>query len=125
MKNLGQVYNNVGIESDVMSASGHRLIQLMLDKCMQHIELSKTYILSHDIPKKAQSLAKAQDITDYLRLCLNHEDEKARKLSELLEALYVYLQKNLVQANIKNDISSLNEAKKILSNIKEGWDGIA
>lgn len=125
MKNLGQAYNDVGIESDVMSASGHRLIQLMLDKCLQHIELSKMYILANDIPKKAQSLAKAQDITDYLRLCLNHEDERAKKLSGMLDALYVYLQQNLIQANIKNDVSSLDEAKKILSDIKEGWDGIA
>lgn len=125
MKNLGQAYSDIGIESDVMSASSHRLIQLMLDKCMQHIELSRTHILANDIPRKCQSIAKALDITEYLRLCLNHTDEKTKQLSAMLDSLYGYLQKNLVQANMKNDVQCLDEAKKVLSQVKEGWDGIA
>lgn len=125
MKNLGQAYSDIGIESDVMSASSHRLIQLMLDKCMQHIEVSKTHMLANDITRKRQTLSKAMDIVEYLRMCLNHNDEKAQQLSTLLNSLYTYLQKNLLQATMRNDVQSLEEAKKVLLQIKEGWDGIA
>lgn len=125
MKNFGQAYSEIGIESDVMSASSHRLIQLLLDKCLQHIEVSKTYIMANDISSKSQSISKALAITEYLRLCLNHTDEEVKKLSELLDSLYSYMQKNLVQANMKNDVQCLEEAKKVIREVKEGWDGIA
>jgi flagellar protein FliS len=124
MKKLDEAYSEIGIATDVMSASGHRLIQLMLDKCLQHIEIAKSHILSKDYIRKGQSISKALDIVEYLRVCLNHSDEKAKKLAEMLDALYAYLQKNLVNANIKNDIQLLDDSKKVLANIKEGWDGI-
>lgn len=125
MKTPGAIYSELGLETDVMSASSHRLIQLMLDKCLQNIELSKNYIITNDVPKKCQAISKSLDIVEYLRICLNHQDEKAQELATLLDSLYAYLQKNLVQANLKNDIQSLDEAKKVLLQIKEGWDGIA
>lgn len=124
MKGLNDAYAEVETTTDVMSASGHRLIQLMIDKCLQHIEISRSCMLAGDIQKKCQTIAKALDIVEYLRICLNHNDERTKKLSALLDSLYAYLQKNLVQANVKNDIHYLDEAKKILGTVKEGWDGI-
>ncbi|VVC77092.1 Flagellar protein FliS [Aquicella siphonis] len=124
MKSSNDAYAEIETTTDVMTASSHRLIQLMIDKCLQHIELAKTHLLAGDIQKKCQSIAKALDIVEYLRICLNHNDERSKDLSSLLDALYAYLQKNLVQANIKNDIHCLDEAKKILGTLKEGWDGI-
>lgn len=124
MKGLSEIYNEVETSTDVMGASSHKLIQLMMDKCLQHIEVSKNYIMVKDDYQKNLSIAKALDIVEYLRLCLNHNDPKAEKLASMLDALYAYLQKNLVQANMNNDIAFLDEAKKILSTIKEGWDGI-
>jgi|SRR5579883_702950 flagellar protein FliS len=124
MSNANDAYSEIEISTDVLTASSHRLIQLMFEKCAQHIELSKTYILVNDIPKKLHSISKAMDILEYLRMCLNHQDEKASELSSLLDSLYAYLQKNLVQANANNDIQCLDEAKKILTELKSGWDGI-
>lgn len=124
MKRMNEAYNIIGVETDVMTASNHRLIQLLMDKCLQHIELSKMFIETKDVPSKSQSINKALDIIEYLRVCLNHNDERAKKLSSMLDGLYAYLQKNLLQANMNNDVSFLDEAKKILTTIKEGWDGI-
>lgn len=124
MSNANEAYSEIELSTDVLTASSHRLIQLMFEKCAQHIELSKTFILVNDIPKKCHSISKALDIIEYLRLCLNHQDEKASELSALLDSLYAYLQKNLVQANVNNDIQYLDEAKKILTELKTAWDGI-
>lgn len=125
MINANKAYSDIEISTDVLTASSHRLIQLMLDKCAQHIELTKTYIMVNDISKKAHSISKALDIVEYLRLCLNHDDEKAKELSALLDSLYAYMQENLMQANVTNNIKFLDEAKKVLMEIKSGWDGIS
>lgn len=124
MNRLNQAYSEMELSSDVLSASSYRLIQLMLDKCLHHIELSKSCILSNDIPRKCISISKALDIAEYLRICLNHDDERTKELSRLLDSLYIYLQQNIVQANIHNDVQCLDEAKKILGEIKTGWDAI-
>lgn len=124
MSNSYQSYHDVGVSTEVMSASSHQLIQLMFDKCLSHIDLARNYMLSHDALKKRQSITKALDIVEYLRMCLNHKDEKSQELSSLLDSLYVYMQRNLLKANLSDDMVSLEEARKVLDNIKSGWDGI-
>jgi flagellar protein FliS len=125
MINAKDAYADIELSTDVLSASNHRLIQLLLDKCTSHIESSKKYISNNDIAKKAKAIEKALAILSYLRICLNHDNEQTKKLSELLDSLYAYSQNNLVQANIKNDVKYLNEAHHVMVNIKSGWDGIS
>ncbi len=46
------------------------------------------------------------------------------ELSENLDALYEYIAGILLQANIQDDVALLDEAGKLLSEIKMGWDAI-
>lgn len=124
MNNVSQ-YRDIEIDTEVMTASPHRLIQMLVDKCLQQIQLAKMFILNKDIKQKHQVIAKANAIVDYLRLCLNVEDEKAQALSMQLSTLYTFLEKNLLYATLEHNIDYLDQAYLVLSNIKEGWDGIA
>lgn len=125
MKNSYTEYNDIQIETDVMSGSKHKLIQLLMEKCLQQIALAKIYMDANDLMQKHNAIKKSLDILDYLRICLNFKDPKSHQISSQLDALYAYMEKNLVQANIDNNSSYLDEATKLLSTIKEGWDGIA
>lgn len=118
-------YNDIQVETDVMSASNYRLIQLLMEKCLQHIAAAKIHMDSNDLMQKHTAIKKSLDILDYLRICLNFKEPKAHEISSQLDALYAYLEKNLVQANIDNNVTYLDEATQLLSTIKEGWDGIA
>jgi len=124
MSNANQAYREIEISTEVMTASGHRLIQIMLERCLQNIEFAKSYIQNKEVNSKSQAILKSLDIVEYLRLCLNHTDEKAKELSALLDSLYAYLQNNLRQANMTNDPEYLEKAKAVLVDIKAGWDGI-
>ena len=95
-----------------------------MEKCLQHMETAKFCIINKDISKKHQTIAKALDIINYLRLCLNFKNEQALALSEQLDALYAFMGSNLLKANLKNDIDYIDQAHNALATIKEGWDGV-
>ena len=43
---------------------------------------------------------------------------------EKLDALYVYMTNRLMQANVDNDASIIDEVAQLLITVKSGWDGI-
>jgi flagellar protein FliS len=124
MPNATKEYSQIGLTTEVSTASNHRLIQLMLDKCLQHIITAKVSLIEKDVAKKCQSISKAMDIIGYLRVCLNFKDKEAVQLSKLLDSIYEYLERTLLHANMYNDASLLDEAKSRLQDIKSGWDKI-
>lgn len=125
MNRANQAYGEVELTTDIMTASNHKLIQMLIDKSMQHIEMARNFLINNEMPKKGEAITKALNIIEYLRICLNHDEPKAKELSALLDSLYAYLQLNLLEANLNNNIENLNQAKSVLANIKEGWDGIS
>lgn len=125
MGNPQKIYSDIELTTEVMSASKHRLIQLLYEKCLQQMSFAKNAIIDKDVKRKHQTIAKASDIVNYLRVCLNFKDERARDLATLLDSNYVFVEKCLLKATLKNDVESLDQAHMIISTIKSGWDGIA
>ncbi len=119
-----QLYSEIEISTEVLGASRHKQIQMLLEKCMQQIQHSKSHMKDKNIQKKHKSISNALDIVNYLRACLNHTDPQARELAELLGALYSFLEKSLLKASVHNSADYLDQAEAVLKNIKEGWDGI-
>ena len=120
-----EVYQDIELTTEVMNASEHRLIQMLMVKCLQKIRLAKTYITKENLKQKHKAINHAADIIAYLRTCLNFEDPTAIEMSKLLDSIYEYLAKSLLAATLKNDVQYLELAEKALANIKLGWDGIA
>lgn len=118
-------YEEIELNTEIMTASSHKLIQLLINKCMQEINTAQIHIENKDITKKLKSISKAMDIIGYLRMCLKFDDKNAHELALQLDAIYDYMERTLLQANIDNDVKLLNDAKRALVNIKEGWDGIS
>lgn len=119
------IYNQIELESEVMSASRHRLVQLLLNKCLQQINLAKDHMSAKEVSGKNHCISRANEIVGYLRTTLNFEHEEARKLSELLDSLYARVEKNFFFATLENDEKYLNQAYVIMKSVKDGWDGIS
>lgn len=122
MNSAYQEYKNIELSTEVLSASNHRLIQLLFNKCVCLIESAKNGILVNDLNKKNVSIKKANEIVDYLRMCLNLEDINSKKLSESLDQLYGFVQMKLLSATLKNNSEELDQAHLVLMTIKSGWD---
>lgn len=119
-----QSYEEIGVTTDVLTASPHKLIELLLDKCFLQIQLSKKYLNENNIKQKCQCISKAIDIVSYLRLSLNFDDPQAKKLSEELDKIYSYIDNTLLKANLHNSVEKLDEAEKLLETIRSAWKQI-
>lgn len=115
-------YQEMGAHSGVMDASPHRLIQMLLDGALSRILSAKASLKQKDIAKKGEQIGNAISIVEGLRASLDFKI--GGEISKNLDALYEYIAGILLQANIKNDPALLDEAGKLLSQVKMGWDAI-
>ena len=115
-------YNKIGVQSKVEEASPHRLIQLLFEGALEKIALAKGNIQQGNTPEKAALISWAIAIIQGLQSSLDMN--VGGEIAENLEALYEYMQKQLLKANLHNDVSLLDEVTKLLTTIKEGWDAI-
>lgn len=115
-------YQKVNSEAAVEAASPHKLIQMLMQGCLQRIAEARGALQRRDIPAKGEAIGKAIGIVTGLQASLNKEVGGA--LPEQLDALYDYMQRRLVEANLKNSDEMLDEVAQLMRTVKEGWDGI-
>jgi flagellar protein FliS len=115
-------YQQMGAHSGVMDASPHRLIQMLLDGALARILSAKASLRQNNTAKKGEQIGSAISIIEGLKASLDFN--QGGDISKNLDALYEYINHTLLQANIKNDELLLDEAGKLLSQIKMGWDAI-
>ncbi|MBV1952474.1 MAG: flagellar export chaperone FliS [Cycloclasticus sp.] len=115
-------YQQTSAHSGVMDASPHKLIQMLLDGALTRILSAKASLKQKNIAKKGEQIGSAISIVEGLRSSLDFN--QGGEISKNLDALYEYINHVLLKANIKNDVALLDEAGKLLSQIKMGWDAI-
>ena len=118
--NTFAAYAEVGISSSVEGASPEQLIQLLFNRLIEHLEHSCGFIEQENLTAKIQSLSKAINIIDGLRLSLDHE--AAPDLSGHLDSLYDYMTRRLLEANLKSDVGIIQEILILVKDIASAWD---
>lgn len=117
-------YGRVNVESEVLSASPHKLISLLFDKCLSHLKAAQIHLSAGNTAQKGESISKAlRIITDGLQASLNKDVGGSIALE--LDALYTYAANELIQANIRNDAKRLHDVEKVVFELSEAWSGIA
>lgn len=122
MSNASKEYGEIELTTDIMTASSHRLIELLFNKFLQKIEVAKHSMQEKQFIKKSEAIQRAFDILQHLRLCLNHENPKSQELARLLDSIYAYAQSKLFEANMNNDVAYIEEARKVIVEVKTAWE---
>lgn len=122
MFNAIDEYTRLALHTDIETASPHRLILLLLDGALDKLRAARTAMARGNIAAKGSNITWAMSIIDGLRASLNHE--RGGKIAANLDALYDYMTRTLVSANLHNDDIKLAEVEKLLSEIRAGWKGI-
>ncbi|CNK75862.1 flagellar export chaperone FliS [Yersinia mollaretii] len=115
-----QAYAKVGLESGVMSASPHQLIVMLFDGAQSALVRARILMSQGDIPGKGTALSKAIDIINN-GLSAGLDVEKGGEMAENLSALYDYMSRRLLHANLHNDEQAINEVAALLENIADAW----
>ena len=115
-----QAYAQIGVESAVMSASQQQLVTMLFDGVLSALVRARLFMQDNNQQGKGVSLSKAINIIENgLRVSLDEESKD--ELTQNLIALYSYMVRRLLQANLRNDISAVEEAEALMRNIADAW----
>lgn len=106
-------------EQMVLTASPAKLIELLIQKGISVIEEAKRLIDEKDFNNANAKIVRAQDIIMELNLSLDME--KGGEIAHNLKALYNYMFRTLVEANIKKDKKKLDDVKVLLEDLLTTW----
>lgn len=115
-------YRNVGERASVEQASPHRVVQMLMEGALNRIAAGVGYMNRGDVARKGESVGRAISIIEGLRSSLDME--AGGEVAANLDRLYEYMTHRLLEANRDNDPGPLTEVHGLLSEIKQGWDGI-
>jgi flagellar protein FliS len=118
--NAMQQYAQAGAQ--VADVDPYRTVQMLLQGAMDRIAIAKGHMQRQEVRQKGEFISKAISIIDGLQAGLDRESGGA--IAGNLDGLYEYMQRQLLKANLENDLTILNEIAGLLANIKEAWDAI-
>lgn len=104
-------------QNSVTTASPGELTLMLYNGCLKFITLGKQAIQENNIEAKNTNIIKAQKIIQEFMVTLNMDQE----ISENLMQLYDYLNRQLIQANIKNDVTILEEVEGFITEFRDTW----
>ena len=115
-------YKKIDSESAVNGASPHRLIQMLMTGALDRLAQAKAAFENNNTEQKGVLLGKSISIIAGLQGSL--DEEKGKDLTGNLDKLYDYMQRRLLEANMKNDMSMVEEVMGLLLKVKSSWDEI-
>jgi len=116
-------YQSLDTASTIEDASPHRLIQLLMERALTKIGVARGYMERDEAGQKGSNISDAINIIEGLQASLNHKADE--RMSENFDALYAYMMRRLLEANLRNDKDILDEVAGLLRELKEAWDAIA
>jgi flagellar protein FliS len=120
MKRGVNAYHNVSLETGITSASPHKLIVMLYDGALVALLGAKTNIAAGNIAAKGSAISKAISIIDNgLRASL--DKNAGGEIAANLDALYDYMSRRLLHANLKNDVTIIDEVHGLLADLRGAW----
>ena len=95
----------------------------MMERVLTKIGIARAHIERGEVGHKGKAVGDAIDLINGLQASLNHDADS--KLSESFDALYTYMMRRLLEANLRDDVASLDEVSGLMKELKEAWDAIA
>ena len=119
MRKSLKAYNQVNIESSLLTANPHQIILMMYDGLLESIAKGKGAIERKDLETKSKMLTKAVNILAALD---NSLDAKAEpEISKNFSALYVYCIDKLNEISISMDTKGLDQVIEFLKPLRDAW----
>lgn len=118
------MYARLGTETAALDASPHQLITMLFDGAVSAIGKAKLHMAEGRVKDKGEAISRAINIVDNgLKAALDPVAAGAEgaELVANLEALYVYVVRRLLQANLRNDPAALDEAARLLGDVASAW----
>ena len=122
-REAAKAYAYVGIETDVASADSHKLILMLFEGAFLAIAKARLALQNNSVADKGAAISQAIAIIDQgLKASLDVKSGGA--LAEKLFALYEYMCRRLLLANLNNQPEILDEVTGLLRELNSAWSSI-
>ena len=109
--------HNAYKQNSVTTASPGELTLMLYNGCLKFLTLAKKAMLDKDIQTKNTNLQKAQAIITELMVTLDMNVP----ISKEIQPLYDYMNRRLLEANIKNDPAIIDEVAGLVTEFRDTW----
>lgn len=106
-------YNN----NKVMAASPAELTLMLYDGAIKFCNIAEAAIEKNDSDKAHTNIVKVERIIEYLRSTL----DMSYPVAQDFENMYSYIDRRLVEANMRKDLEILQEINSHLHAIRDNW----
>ena len=112
-------YSSVSAHGGVAAADPHKLILMLMDGALERIALARGRIQHQELTEKNRLLSAAVMIIDELKSSLNIKGGGV--IAANLDDLYDYMSRQLISANLQNNVEILDEVTHLLREIRSAW----
>lgn len=116
-------YQQVRSHGGVESADPHGLITLLMDGALERLVKARAHMVRGEVAAKGEAITRCIEILGGLRGSLDRKADPV--LVERLDSLYDYMSRRLLQANLRDDASLIDEVSNLLQPIRDSWVKIA
>ncbi len=107
------------LKTQIMTASPEALQLMLWDGAIRFAQQGRDAILKKDIEGSYRLLLRSQKIITEMSASLRHDVNP--ELCKNLAALYNFIYRQLVDANVRKDVNAVNEAIKLMQHQRETW----
>lgn len=104
-------------QNSITTASPGELTLMLYNGCIKFLNFAKKAMDEKNITVKNTNIQKAQSIISELMITLNMDYE----VSKQMYSLYEYMNRRLVEANIKNDMEAVDEVIGLVTEFRDTW----
>lgn len=115
-----KAYQSVAVQTAVSMADPHRMTLMLYDGAIEALRLAQAHMGTRRVAAKCEAIGKALRIVEE-GLKASVDRAAGGELAERLIALYDYITMRLLQANLRNDRKALEEASRLLSELRSAW----
>jgi flagellar protein FliS len=109
--------------TEVQSRTPLELVTMLYDGALRYLGTAREAVVRKDIAERRDALNRALAIIAELQSTLNMD--AGGEVAVELDRLYEYANLRLLEAAMKNDVAPIDEVRRILGILRDGWATIA
>lgn len=113
-------YANTYKTQEIQTASQEQILIMLYEGAIRFLNISKAGLEERNLEKFHSNVTRTQRII--MEFMTSLDFEVGGEVAQNLFQLYEYLHYRLVQANLKKDVTMIDEVLKHLRELKETWE---
>ena len=110
-------------EQSILTATPGQLVVMLYDGCLRFLHQSAYAMREGDVVVAGNRLSRAEAIIDELLTTLDLE--QGGVIASRLQGIYVFCNKQLVEARLNSDADMIDTVGGLLSELRESWAQVA